>query len=204
MNRCRRVFALLSAYIDGDLAPAQARAVEAHLSGCAGCRRELEEWRALLRMVSYHATVSCPIDCAEAVLQRIEDRQLPRSFPSLAPRGRRPLVPHLALGLIVAVVVGGGGWLRLARVGLQRRHELALQYAATAPGNPSVTWVLSTSAGDRSSHAGASAVGAIPAVADGGGALLPALRVHAPDRLQQAFGRSDSLILAADFAEDGP
>src|SRR5437588_534568 len=31
-----------------------------------------------------------------------------------------------------------------------------------------------------------------------------ALSVHAPDRLQQAFGRSDSLILAADFVEDDP
>jgi hypothetical protein len=26
--------------------------------------------------------------------------------------------------------------------------------------------------------------------------------VHAPVRLEEAFGRSDSLILAADFAED--
>ena len=28
------------------------------------------------------------------------------------------------------------------------------------------------------------------------------VRAHAPDRLQEAFGRSDSLILAADFVED--
>jgi hypothetical protein len=32
---------------------------------------------------------------------------------------------------------------------------------------------------------------------------LEAVSVDAPDRLERAFGRSDSLILASDFAEEG-
>ena len=67
MNR-RHVQHLLSGYIDGSLSPAATRAVAAHLDACPQCARELAQWRAILRLVSYHAPMACPIDCAEAVL----------------------------------------------------------------------------------------------------------------------------------------
>src|SRR5438105_244458 len=102
MSRCRHFQHLFSAYIDGDLSPARARLVEAHLAACAACTRELEQWRGILRLVSYHATVSCPIDCAEAVLRRIEQRDRPATLFSPLPSSRRPFFPHLALTMTVA------------------------------------------------------------------------------------------------------
>ena len=61
MKRSRHVQHLFSAYIDGDLSPARARVVEAHLAECRACALELEQWRAILRLVSCHAAVTCPI-----------------------------------------------------------------------------------------------------------------------------------------------
>src|SRR5438132_8163353 len=77
MNR-RHVQHLLSAYIDGSLSAAVTRVVEAHLTSCSECARELAEWRAVLRLVSHHALMSCPIDCAERVLQTIATRRAAR------------------------------------------------------------------------------------------------------------------------------
>ena len=39
----------LSEYLEGELSPTQARALEAHLAGCASCRDELEMLRRVLR-----------------------------------------------------------------------------------------------------------------------------------------------------------
>lgn len=44
---CDRCESLLSAFVDGDLSREDAAAVEAHVSGCDGCRESLEAWRAL-------------------------------------------------------------------------------------------------------------------------------------------------------------
>src|SRR5690349_17965795 len=112
MSRRRHVYHLLSAYIDGDLSPASARAVALHLEECPACDRELEQWRAVLRLVSQHAAVNCPIDCAEVVLQRLQSP--PSSFPRLRHTAAFPgsLIPALAL---IMALVGGGTWLLTAR-----------------------------------------------------------------------------------------
>lgn len=45
----RKVRESLSAYLDGELSPAQARAVESHLERCRACREELEGLRMVAR-----------------------------------------------------------------------------------------------------------------------------------------------------------
>ena len=100
MNRRRHVPHLFSAYIDGDLSPARARAVETHLAACPACARELEQWRAVLRLVSYHAAVTCPIDCAEAVLQRIAAQPFSSSLLPPPSSPGRPLIPALACSML--------------------------------------------------------------------------------------------------------
>ncbi len=42
-RRCRRIFALLSEYLDGRLSRANANAIETHMCDCAPCRRFLRE-----------------------------------------------------------------------------------------------------------------------------------------------------------------
>src|SRR6478672_10531111 len=73
MIRHPHILHLLSDYIDGCLSAAATRRVEAHLMSCPACAGELEQWRAVLQLVSRHASVPCPIDCAEAVVQRLNE-----------------------------------------------------------------------------------------------------------------------------------
>jgi anti-sigma factor RsiW len=201
MSRGRHVQHLLSAYIDGDLPPIRARRVEAHLAVCPACARELKQWRGILRLVSYHAAVSCPIDCAEAVLQRIEARQH-RSFAISQPAARRgPFIPHLALTVSMAALLGSV-WLGATRGTWHLAPGMRARIAAALPGDRAAGWIPARPA-DRSHETSVnSGVGTVLLPVEYASVPDQALRVHAPDRLQQAFGRSDSLILAADFAED--
>ena len=86
MNPRRHVQHLISDYIDGCLSSAVARHVEAHLAACPTCAQELEQWRMMLRLVSSHASIPCPIDCATAVLWQIEAQ---RRAARQVERGRR-------------------------------------------------------------------------------------------------------------------
>jgi anti-sigma factor RsiW len=200
MNR-RHIQHLFSGHIDGSLSPAATRFVEAHLSSCPDCARELQQWRAVLRLVSYHAPMSCPIDCAEVVLRTIEARRAARMVgdrTECGSRGRRafgaprfatlsaPVVSALVLSI---VLLGGGAWLRMA--------EVSQRPAALRP------WALARMTGHRSpDHSSPMTAGVRLATNVPMTATDVPVRAHAPDRLQEAFGRSDSLILAADFVED--
>jgi anti-sigma factor RsiW len=173
MKRRNHIQHLLSEYIDGSLSAAATRRVEAHLAECALCASELREWRTLLQLVSRHASVRCPIDCATVVAERIEAAARDRA--SGAGHGRRfavrsepPRVAWLCASLAAVLVALYGGW----------------SWHAGAP--------------PRSSRAPI-ALSAVPSAAP---VLSSAVRVDTPERFEGAFGRSDSLILASDFAAD--
>jgi anti-sigma factor RsiW len=59
--------ARISAYYDGELSPAAASDVEAHLARCATCQRELEGWRTLSRRLGVLSDAPLP----EAVRARL-------------------------------------------------------------------------------------------------------------------------------------
>jgi hypothetical protein len=90
----------LSAYLDGQLSEREKRRLEEHLSLCAGCRRELDELRAVVEAV--RSLAAAPV---------------PRSFaiePAAAPRPAAARRPSLALGalsaaalVVFAVLLGG-------------------------------------------------------------------------------------------------
>lgn len=61
---CREVVELVTAYLDGTLAPATAARVREHLQGCHACVQYVEQIRATARVVAV----------AEAELQRHPDR----------------------------------------------------------------------------------------------------------------------------------
>ena len=48
---CQRVNSLLSAYIDGELTGVEMIEIRRHLDGCRGCRDELDDLRAVKRLV---------------------------------------------------------------------------------------------------------------------------------------------------------
>lgn len=51
---CGDVLALLSDYLDGDLAPEARQQVEAHLRGCEGCARFGGEFRTTVQALRVH------------------------------------------------------------------------------------------------------------------------------------------------------
>jgi anti-sigma factor RsiW len=50
--KCPRAHELIHAFVDGVISPPDRHALDAHLAGCAGCRRELETTRALLGLLA--------------------------------------------------------------------------------------------------------------------------------------------------------
>jgi anti-sigma factor RsiW len=172
MKRQQHVQHLLSDYIDGCLSARAMRGVEAHLASCPACACELKEWRSLLRLVSHYASVPCPIDCADVVLQRLDQGagRLPRARPwsrlsftgSVLPP---PPVLWATVAVVLVALLGGWTWLQESR---------APQGMTTA-------------------RTGSTTLSLPPA---------QAIRGEAPERLDGAFSRSDSLILASDFAAE--
>ena len=110
--------------LQGDLDPADERLLEAHLDGCAACRREREEYRRVLETVGWKKRVrvtKAHLDDARSSL-RVAIRQersgesrgkawavhLFRPFPAGA-RIAAAGVVSLALGIIGGYVLFGGG-----------------------------------------------------------------------------------------------
>lgn len=94
-SECQDVRELLSAWLDGELRGEAEAAVAAHLEGCAGCRRELAQLKALEAALG-SLTAPVPPRLAERVLARL-------------PRQRRPWWQSLSLAasLIMGMVLGG-------------------------------------------------------------------------------------------------
>src|SRR3990172_3041352 len=90
-SRHQRFRDRLSAHIDGELTPREARGLEAHLSACDSCRRELAGLRA-----------------AVLALRELPDVDAPRSFALTAGQAARP-APRLvaAQGLVTGVRIAG-------------------------------------------------------------------------------------------------
>jgi anti-sigma factor RsiW len=98
----------LAAYALGALDVNEARAVDAHLAGCAECRAELHELAALeaaLGEVPPEAFLDGPPEGGDLMLQRTL-RQV-RTERTRAARPRRLLVAAGVVGLLVATLVGG-------------------------------------------------------------------------------------------------
>jgi hypothetical protein len=103
----------LGAYVLGALAPDQARAVDAHLTGCADCRREiaeLTELRGMLDTVPQEAFFDGPPDDGELLLQRTL-RQLRAQQGGQPSRARFPA----AAGVVVIALAALGSGVLLGR-----------------------------------------------------------------------------------------
>ncbi len=108
----------LSPYLDGELEGTEAGALEAHLQGCAACRRELEQLRALVP-----AARGLPERPPEADLWPAIERALgvPAARAAGGPPRRGPgLVAGLAAGFLLAV-----GLVRAGHGGSGASPELA-------------------------------------------------------------------------------
>ena len=97
--KCRRVSDLISYFVSGERAHAQARAVESHLADCAQCRLELESARRALRALQCPVTQLDPPEVAAAIRSKAAQRT-----PRLRSAYLRWL-PVAAAVLVIALVV---------------------------------------------------------------------------------------------------
>lgn len=123
---------LLSAYLDGELDPREARRLEGHLAECAECRRVRTELEAVIDWAEKfegRAPAGDPWPAIQAAIDRARIVELPRG--RRAGTGRRFSWRQLvAAGLLMAAVGGGTVWMALRGV---RPAELA-EGAAGSPG----------------------------------------------------------------------
>ncbi len=68
IDNCQQVVELVTAYLEGDLSPADTRQVENHLSGCPGCDTYLAQMRATIREVGQVDADRLPDDVRSALL----------------------------------------------------------------------------------------------------------------------------------------
>jgi anti-sigma factor RsiW len=80
---CREILALLADYLDGTLAVATARRLDAHLAGCAPCVAFVNTYRGTVAAARRLATIPIPPELQERLLSFLRARPAP-------PRPRRP------------------------------------------------------------------------------------------------------------------
>jgi hypothetical protein len=110
--RCPAVVADLSAYLDGELGAAAARAVDVHLSACPVCRGRADALRAASQLVSDLPPLSPSESVAMRVLDRLEVESrgpglalLFRSFSAARPLFLPSLIPAALVLLAVLATV---------------------------------------------------------------------------------------------------
>lgn len=133
MNTHHRIERQLSAYLDGELAPAEMAAARAHLAGCATCRVELEELRAGKDLLGRLRAMEPPPGFEATLHARVSrpGRTLWFAWP-------RPAMALAAVALAVVLVVvpvvrDHRARLRAAEVSSDLFVQTAVQSAAADP-----------------------------------------------------------------------
>ena len=106
--RCAFVRGRLSAWIDGDLPPATARAVSAHLGSCQGCGQRAAELRGVSQLLGELPRLEAAESVAQEVLTRLEVEARGPGLGMLLRRfgAARPLImPSLVPAALVLVTV---------------------------------------------------------------------------------------------------
>src|SRR5262249_20851504 len=129
----------LSAYLDGDLDPAEKENVERHLSECAACAATLEDLRAVVRRAKALQDQPPTRDLWGGVAQRIGSTTVTTqvSHPSWSQRRFSFSIPQLAAAGIALLLVAGGvaQWVRSDSLA---PSESGLAVAPTGNGVPVV------------------------------------------------------------------
>ncbi|MBI5710404.1 MAG: zf-HC2 domain-containing protein [Candidatus Eisenbacteria bacterium] len=147
----------LSEYLDGELPALERASLEAHLAGCAGCARTLEELRVVAARAARLQVRPPGDDLWPGIAERLEPRAA-RTLDLGAARARRWsfTLPQLAAaGLLLMLLSGGAVWLALTR-----RPAPAPAGISTAPR------LASAPETSRTADTAVSAAAALPAAYD--------------------------------------
>lgn len=103
MKTPHRIERQLSAYLDGELAPAEMAEVRAHLADCDHCRAELEELRACKDLLARLRPIEPPPDLETSLLDGLSSSTRTSWFAW--PRPAMALAAVALAGVLVAVPV---------------------------------------------------------------------------------------------------
>ena len=103
MDTCQEFAALLDLYVDGELPPAEAERVQAHLETCGVCRSYVDDIQAIRAAFPTIEDTPVPEGFADGVMAAIRAGKAPRKRQS-APRWARVALPLAACLAIFAVV----------------------------------------------------------------------------------------------------
>src|SRR5438445_19198 len=119
----------LHAYLDGELPPAEARGVEAHVAECAACRDRLEEERALIARADELLGLAAPPDRATSPFNAGDLKPPARLWSQV----RLPLAwaATVMLALGIGMYLGGGAAMgRREEAATNRPADLAVREPA--------------------------------------------------------------------------
>jgi anti-sigma factor RsiW len=134
-ERHQVIIELLGAYADGELPPETRSQIDAHLVGCARCRRDLEVHQAVRRRLG----VEPPLAAPPALRERIA--AVVAATPVVAPRAPRPASRFLAVISIALATLTAAVWIGVARH--ERADSPALGQLASSPASvPLIRGVL--------------------------------------------------------------
>ena len=97
----------LSDYLDGELAPAERAACDAHLASCQECRTALDEIQLVASLARADADVLPAHDLWPGILARIDSPRVV-DFAARAPRRISFTLPQLALAASLLIAVSAG------------------------------------------------------------------------------------------------
>jgi anti-sigma factor RsiW len=98
-----RFEAQFSDYVDGELAPAERSALEAHLAGCARCQGELEALRRTITAMRGGAAPTPSPEFMDSLREQIRTRSRGRFFGGKRPTYRLEVASLITL--IIALVI---------------------------------------------------------------------------------------------------
>jgi anti-sigma factor RsiW len=98
---------MLAAYADRELPPETTSQLEAHLVGCARCRRELSVHQAVRRRLGEEPLVGAPPELRDRIMAAVAAAPAVHTLPASEPRPR-PWFRHWTLLALASVLVVGG------------------------------------------------------------------------------------------------
>ena len=98
--------------VDGGLAPGEWAAIEAHVSACDACRREVTAARALLAELRAFPVLEAPASVVAAAAATIASarRVIPMQRPAARSHGALRWIPAVAAAAIVVALVATARW----------------------------------------------------------------------------------------------
>jgi anti-sigma factor RsiW len=138
-ERHQVIIELLGAYADGELPPETTSQIDAHLVGCARCRRDLAVHQAVRRRLGVEPPLAAPPALRERIAAAVA--AAPAVVPPPAPRAPRPRPRAVALIAIALATLASAVWIDVARQ--ERADSPALGELASSPASvPLIRGVL--------------------------------------------------------------